>query len=81
MNVLVQIRSDGLRAGVLAAARAAGYRTAEATSTREALRCLDEVGARAVILEVDDAAGLQAGKTNRSDQARLVEGGSSPFLE
>ena len=50
MNVLVQISSDGLREDVLAVARAAGYRTAEASDTHEALCCLEEVGARAVIL-------------------------------
>jgi DNA-binding NtrC family response regulator len=83
VNVLVQIGSDGLRAGVLAAARAAGYRTAEATSTRESLRCLDEVGARAVIVEVDDASGLRALEAIReaAPQVAVVAIGEEPSVE
>jgi DNA-binding NtrC family response regulator len=83
VNVLVQIRSEGLRKGVLAVARAAGYRTAEASDTREALCCLDEVGTRAVILEVDDAAGLQALEALReaAPQVAVVAIGEEPGVE
>jgi DNA-binding NtrC family response regulator len=83
VNVLVQIRSDGLRAGVLGVARAIGYHTAEATSTGEAVRRLEEVGARAVILEVDDAAGLRAIEVLRqaAPQVAIVAIGEEPGVE
>ena len=83
MNVLVQIRSAGLREGVLAVTRAAGYRAAEASGTREALRCLDEMVARAVILEVDDAAGLQALEALReaAPDVAVVAIGKEPSVE
>ena len=83
MNVLAQIRSDGLRTDVLAVARAAGYRTAEATSTREALRCLEELGARGAIVEVDDALGLRAVEALREAAPHLaiIAIGDEPGVE
>jgi DNA-binding NtrC family response regulator len=83
VNVLVQIRSAGLREGVLAVTRAAGYRTAEASSTREALRCLDDTVARAVILEVDDTAGLEALEAMReaAPDVAVVAIGEEPSVE
>jgi DNA-binding NtrC family response regulator len=83
VNVLAQIRSDGLRADVLAVARAAGYRTAEAASTREALQCLDEVGARGAIVEVDDPSGLRAIEALREAAPHLaiIAIGDEPGVE
>ncbi|MGI9538990.1 MAG: sigma-54-dependent transcriptional regulator, partial [Miltoncostaeaceae bacterium] len=80
MNVLVQIRDDGLREDVVEVARGAGWATHEARTPDEVAVRLEECGARALVLEVHDRDGLDDVRRLAADVA-VVAIGHEPGLE
>jgi len=74
VNVLVQIRDDGLREDVVEVARGAGWATHEARTPDELVARVEECGARALVLEVHDHHCLDAVRRLAADVAVVAIG-------